>query len=382
MFVPAFTGLGSPYWDPYARHRARPHRGTGRAQLAARSSRRWRSRPPTCRRDHRGRRHPLTELRVDGGASVMDVLCQFQADVLGVTVRRPVARRRRCSAPPSLAGIAEGVWASPAEAASAWREDAAFLPAPLPPGRRAAGRLASRRRPRPQLGRSRRLIDAQFRLHAVDTRRFASAARGQRGSGTRRASVVGHEPDDLVAGVVHLGRQSHDRLAVAVADVLGELRPARRGTASSFASRPAPVGPPSRPAPRLLDDPPLVLHLRKELDLVAGEREPTAVDVLERHEPAADRVELRRPCGRPGRGWRPSAPRAASTTAPARRRPARASRPTSASRRRPRGSPGRGARRCRLRPGRGYRSRAPNPTIRTTSSVSAASSNEDREPAA
>jgi glycerol kinase len=75
---------------------------------------------------------PLTELRVDGGASAMDVLCQFQADVLGVTVRRPVATETTVLGAASLAGIAEGVWASPAEAAAAWREDAAFLPAPLP----------------------------------------------------------------------------------------------------------------------------------------------------------------------------------------------------------------------------------------------------------
>jgi glycerol kinase len=62
----------------------------------------------------------------------MDVLCQFQADVLGVTVRRPVARETTALGAALLAGIAEGVWSSPAEAASAWQEDAAFLPGPLP----------------------------------------------------------------------------------------------------------------------------------------------------------------------------------------------------------------------------------------------------------
>jgi glycerol kinase len=74
----------------------------------------------------------VTELRVDGGASAMDVLCQFQADVLGVTVRRPVVRETTALGAALLAGLAEGVWSSPEEAASAWRQDAAFTPRPLP----------------------------------------------------------------------------------------------------------------------------------------------------------------------------------------------------------------------------------------------------------
>jgi glycerol kinase len=81
---------------------------------------------------------PIAELRVDGGASVMDVLCQFQADVLGVTVRRPAMSETTVLGAAYLAGIAEGVWASPVEAAGAWHEEAAFVPAPLP-------RLAERR---------------------------------------------------------------------------------------------------------------------------------------------------------------------------------------------------------------------------------------------
>ena len=62
----------------------------------------------------------------------MDVLCQFQADVLGVIVRRPVVRETTALGAALLAGIAEGVWSSPEEAAHAWREDAAFMPTPLP----------------------------------------------------------------------------------------------------------------------------------------------------------------------------------------------------------------------------------------------------------
>ena len=62
----------------------------------------------------------------------MDVLCQFQADVLGVTVRRPVVRETTALGAALLAGLAEGVWSSPEEAARRVAEDAAFAPSPLP----------------------------------------------------------------------------------------------------------------------------------------------------------------------------------------------------------------------------------------------------------
>ncbi len=70
----------------------------------------------------------LGELRVDGGASVMDLLCQLQADLLGVTVRRPVVQETTALGAAYLAGIATGVWATPAEAADAWLEEASFTP--------------------------------------------------------------------------------------------------------------------------------------------------------------------------------------------------------------------------------------------------------------
>jgi glycerol kinase len=71
----------------------------------------------------------VRELRADGGASVMDVLCQFQADVLGVTVRRPVVKETTALGAAYLAGLAEGVWSDPAAAAAAWSEEATFTPA-------------------------------------------------------------------------------------------------------------------------------------------------------------------------------------------------------------------------------------------------------------
>jgi glycerol kinase len=59
----------------------------------------------------------------------MDVLCQFQADVLGVPVRRPAVKETTALGAVYLAGLAEGVWSSPAEAAASWSEEAAYEPA-------------------------------------------------------------------------------------------------------------------------------------------------------------------------------------------------------------------------------------------------------------
>ena len=134
VFVPAFTGLGSPWFDPYARGAILGiTRGTTRAHLAraAVEAMAWQTADVVdaiC--DAAG--IPITELRVDGGASAMDLLCQFQADVLGVPVRRPADPETTVLGAASLAGIAEGVWDSPADAAAAWQEEAAFEPRPLP----------------------------------------------------------------------------------------------------------------------------------------------------------------------------------------------------------------------------------------------------------
>jgi glycerol kinase len=128
--VPAFTGLGSPYWDPYARGTILGiTRGTGRAQLARAvvESMVYQTRDVvdavTVAAGIR-----LAELRVDGGASVMNLLCQLQADVLGVPVRRPAVQETTALGAAYLAGIAVGVWATPAEAADAWIEEASFTP--------------------------------------------------------------------------------------------------------------------------------------------------------------------------------------------------------------------------------------------------------------
>src|SRR4029077_19165057 len=72
---------------------------------------------------------PPAEMRIDGGASVMDLLCQFQADLLGVPVRRAVIQETTALGAAFLAGIAEGVWDSPATVNAQWRADASFTPA-------------------------------------------------------------------------------------------------------------------------------------------------------------------------------------------------------------------------------------------------------------
>ena len=129
--VPAFTGLGSPYWDPYARGTiVGITRGTTRAHLArAVVEAMALQTADVMRAIDAASGTAVAELRVDGGASAMDLLCQFQADLLGVTVRRPAEQGTTALGAAYLAGIAEGVWASPAEAAAAWREEAAFTPA-------------------------------------------------------------------------------------------------------------------------------------------------------------------------------------------------------------------------------------------------------------
>jgi glycerol kinase len=134
VFVPAFTGLGSPYWDPYARGALLGlTRGTTRAHIARATveAMAWQT-ADVVDAMVAASGVPIAELRVDGGASVMDLLCQFQADVLDVVVRRPVVRETTALGAAFLAGIAEGVWPSPADVAGVWREDAAFAPAAPP----------------------------------------------------------------------------------------------------------------------------------------------------------------------------------------------------------------------------------------------------------
>jgi glycerol kinase len=128
--VPAFTGLGSPWWDPYARGTiVGITRGTGRAEIARAvvEAMAYQTRDVVDAMTAASGT-PLVELRVDGGASVMNVLCQFQADQLGVNVQRPVDQETTAVGAAYLAGLAEGVWASVAEVGEQWGLDAEFTP--------------------------------------------------------------------------------------------------------------------------------------------------------------------------------------------------------------------------------------------------------------
>jgi len=130
-FVPALTGLGSPYWDPYARGTiVGLTRGTTRAHLAraAVEAMAYQTRD-VVETMTREAGVALSELRVDGGAAVMDFLCRFQADQLGVTVRRPAFAETTGLGAAFLAGLAEGVWSSTEEIGKTWQLDAEFSPA-------------------------------------------------------------------------------------------------------------------------------------------------------------------------------------------------------------------------------------------------------------
>jgi glycerol kinase len=129
--VPAFTGLGSPWWDPYARGAlVGITRGTNRAHItrAAVEAMAYQTRD-VVEAMTAASGTPIRDLRVDGGASVMDQLLQFQADQLGVTVRRPKDQETTALGAAFLAGLAEGVWPSLDGVAARWELDAEFLPA-------------------------------------------------------------------------------------------------------------------------------------------------------------------------------------------------------------------------------------------------------------
>lgn len=129
-FVPAFTGLGSPWWDPYARATlVGATRGTTKAHLARAvvESMALQTRDVVdAMVTNAGR--PVTELKADGGAAAMDILLQIQADQLQVPVRRPKVQETTALGAAYLAGLAEGVWSSTDEIRENWSLDAEFMP--------------------------------------------------------------------------------------------------------------------------------------------------------------------------------------------------------------------------------------------------------------
>lgn len=133
--VPAFTGLGTPWWDPYARGTiVGITRGTTRAHIARAvvDAMVYQTQDAINAMTSAGGVQ-LAELRVDGGASVMNAMLQRQANALGVAVLRPTDHETTALGAAYLAGLAEGVWANLDEIGQLWTLDQRFEPGPADP---------------------------------------------------------------------------------------------------------------------------------------------------------------------------------------------------------------------------------------------------------
>jgi glycerol kinase len=132
--VPAFVGLGAPYWDQYARGTiVGLTRGSGKAHIARAAL----EAIAYQTRDVMGAMLAdsglkLESLRVDGGATANNFLMQFQADILGVPVERPVVTETTALGAAYLAGLAVGYWRSLEEIATQWQRERLFEPTMTP----------------------------------------------------------------------------------------------------------------------------------------------------------------------------------------------------------------------------------------------------------
>ncbi len=128
--VPAFAGLGAPYWDPFARGliigitggTSKSHVARAVVEAMAYQTR------DVLEVMHRESGLPLKELRVDGGASVMNLLLQFQADITGTRVSRAATSDTTALGAAYLAGLACDYWQSIDELSERWKESASFEP--------------------------------------------------------------------------------------------------------------------------------------------------------------------------------------------------------------------------------------------------------------
>jgi glycerol kinase len=152
FLVPAFTGLGAPYWDAGARGAlVGLTRGTTRAHIAraALESIAYQS-AEVLEAMQQDAGQPLAELRVDGGAAANDLLMQFQADLLGVPVVRPRTLETTALGAAYLAGLTVDLWKSRDEVARQWKAERRFEPRMA-----AAERAARMARWREAVGRAR-----------------------------------------------------------------------------------------------------------------------------------------------------------------------------------------------------------------------------------
>ena len=137
--VPAFVGLGAPYWDPYARGTLIGlTRGTTRAHVAraALEAIAYQTRDVLDVMVQEAGL-PIRALRVDGGAAANDFLCQFQSDILGEDVLRPSVTETTGLGAAYLAGVGAGLWRTE-DLAGRWKLERRFTPALAPGAREAA----------------------------------------------------------------------------------------------------------------------------------------------------------------------------------------------------------------------------------------------------
>lgn len=134
MFVPAFTGLGAPYWQADARGaivgltRGSTVAHIARAALESIAFQSAALLQAMSRDAVAAGATPVSELRVDGGACVNDLLMQFQADLLGIPVVRPQVIETTALGAAYLAGLSCGVWQGLDELAAQWRVERRFMP--------------------------------------------------------------------------------------------------------------------------------------------------------------------------------------------------------------------------------------------------------------
>jgi glycerol kinase len=128
--VPAFAGLGAPYWNAYARGSIFGlTRGSNQAHIAraALDSIAYQS-ADLLHAMQADAKIPIQELRVDGGATVNDLLMQFQSDLLDCKVVRPIITETTALGAAYLAGLAVGYWTSKEQLRSLWKSNHSFSP--------------------------------------------------------------------------------------------------------------------------------------------------------------------------------------------------------------------------------------------------------------
>jgi glycerol kinase len=129
VFVPAFVGLGAPHWDPHASGMLIGlRRGTSPGHIARAALESIAFQVADVLEAVQSETTPLAALRVDGGAAVNNLLMQFQADVLGVPVVRPLVTESTALGAAYLAGLATGFWANPQALRAKRQGDTRFEP--------------------------------------------------------------------------------------------------------------------------------------------------------------------------------------------------------------------------------------------------------------